>query len=135
MIDALDRALALRAAPLFHPLPAEVLLPVARLCSVVDLDADDVLFDEGDLGDSLYVIVTGGVKVTRNKLPLAELGPGECVGEMAALDWEPRSATVTASATTRLVRLDRNDLMDLLADYPELVQALATVLVERLRAG
>ena len=40
MIDALDRALALRAAPLFHPLPAEVLLPVARLCTIIDLDTD-----------------------------------------------------------------------------------------------
>ena len=111
-----------------------MLLPVARLCSVVDLDADDVLFDEGDLGDALYVIVSGRVKITRDRLPIAELGPGECVGEMAALDWEPRSATVTAREPTSLVRLDRNDLMDLLADYPELVQALAAVLVERLRA-
>ena len=135
MIDALDRALALRAAPLFHALPAEVLLVVARLCNTLELDADDVLFDEGDLGDSLYVIVNGGVKITRNKLPITELGPGECVGEMAALDWEPRSATVTAREPTSLVRLDRNDLMDLLVDYPELVQALATVLVERLRSA
>jgi CRP-like cAMP-binding protein len=133
VLDALDRALALRAAPLFHALPAEALLPVARLCTEVDLDPEDELFCEGDLGDSLYVVVSGGVRVVRGKTMLAKLGPGECVGEMAALDWEPRSATVTATAASRLIRLDRNDLLDLLADYPELVRAMATVLVERLR--
>ena len=133
MLDSLERALALRAAPLFHPLPAEALLPVARLCSVLRLAVDEVLFEEGDLGDSMYVVVDGSVRITRATATLAELGPGECVGEMAALDWEPRSATVTALKPTLLIRLERNDLMDLLADYPELVEALAGVLVDRLR--
>lgn len=133
MHDALSTALALRAAPMFRPLPTEALLPVARLCSVVRLHADDVLFDEGALGDSLYIVESGRVRVARGGAPIAELGAGECVGEMAAIDWEPRSATVTAMEDTTLIRLERNDLMDLLADYPELVQALADVLVERLR--
>jgi len=133
VLDSLSRALALRAAPLFRPLPAEALLPVARLCSVVRLDADDVLFDEDDLGDCMYLVESGHVRVTRSGTLIAELGVGECVGEMAAIDWEPRSATVTATCPTTLIRLERNDLMDLLADYPELVRALADVLVTRLR--
>ncbi len=120
---------------MFEPLPAEALLPVARLCSEVSIEAGDVLFEEGDLGDALYVVVSGAVQILRRGKLIAALGAGECVGEMAALDWEPRSATVAASTATRLIRLDRNDLMDLLSDYPELVRALATVLVERLRAS
>ena len=106
---------------------------MARLCSELELEDGDTLFEAGELGDSLYVIVSGGVRVVRGETRVAELGPGECVGEMAALDWEPRSASVIATASTLLVRLDRNDLQDLLADYPELVRALAAVLVERLR--
>jgi len=133
VLDPLDKALALRAAPLFAPLPAEALLPIAKLCRVVQLEGDEVLFDEGDPGDSMYVVVSGRVRVTREGATLADLGTGECVGEMAALDWEPRSATVAATEPTTLVRLERNDLMDLLADYPELVRALADVLVARLR--
>jgi CRP-like cAMP-binding protein len=134
MFDDLEKAVALRAAPLFAPLAAEALLPVARMCSQVDLQAGDSLFAEGDLGDALYVIVTGKVSVLRGTRPVATLGPGECVGEMAALDWEPRSASVVAQAQTSLIRLDHNDLMDLLGDYPELVRALAAVLVARLRS-
>jgi CRP-like cAMP-binding protein len=118
---------------LFSALPAESLLPVASLSWEVSLDADEELFKEGDLGDALYVIVQGTVRIIRSGRVIAKLPAGECVGEMAALDWEPRSATVVADVPTRLIRLDRNDLMDLLRDHPELVRGLAQVLVQRIR--
>lgn len=133
MLDALEKALALRAAPLFGPLPAEALVPVARLCRERELEPGEPLFEEGELGDAMYIVVRGRVRVLRRDRVVAELGAGECVGEMSALDWEPRSATVVATEPTQLVRLDRSDMMDLLTDYPELVRALAAVLVERLR--
>ena len=129
----LEKALALRAAPLFASLSAESLLPVASMCEEVSLDKGEILFEAGEVGDSLFVIVTGSVDVVRGGAVIARLGAGESVGEMAALDWEPRSATVRASQPTQLVRLERNDLMDLLTDYPELVRSLARVLVERIR--
>ena len=103
------------------------------MCDEVSLETGEVLFEAGEVGDSLFVIVSGEVDIVRGGQVIARLGEGECVGEMAALDWEPRSATVRASAATHLVRLERNDLMDLLTDYPELVRSLARVLVERLR--
>jgi CRP-like cAMP-binding protein len=108
-------------------------LPVAALCSETELDAGEVLFHEGDIGDALYVIVHGIVVVERDGEVLATFGDGECVGEMAVLDWEPRSATVVASEPTRLIRLDRVDLLDLLGDQPPLVDSLASVLAARLR--
>ena len=129
----LEKALALKAAPLFAPLPADQLLPIGRLCSTVDLEAEEVRFEAGDLGDALYVVVRGRVRVAGDRGVLARLGPGECVGEMAALDWEPRSATVIADEPSRLVRLERNDLIDLVAEEPELVRSLAGVLASRIR--
>ena len=132
-MNNLEKALSLRAAPLFAQLSAETLLPVAAMCNVVSLERGEVLFESGDMGDAMYVLVDGAVEVVKGGDVIARLGAGECVGEMAALDYEPRSATVRASARTHLVRLERNDLMDLLTDYPELVRSLAAVLVERIR--
>ena len=103
------------------------------MCDEVSLDGGELLFEAGEVGDSLFVVVAGSVDVIRGGSLIARLGPGESVGEMAALDWEPRSAAVRASEPTHLVRLERNDLMDLLTDYPELVRSLASVLVERIR--
>jgi CRP-like cAMP-binding protein len=132
-MNNLEKALALRAAPLFASLSADALLPVAALCHQVDLVADDVLFEAGEVGDSLFVVVTGSVLVKRGNELVARLGVGETVGEMGALDLEPRSASVVAAEPTRLVRLERNDLMDLLTDYPEIMRSMATMLVERIR--
>ncbi len=132
-MNNLEKALALRSAPLFAMLSADALLPVAALCHQVDLVAGEVLFEAGETGDALFVVVSGSVRVERGGDLLARLGPGECVGEMGALDLEPRSATVVAGEATRLVRLEQSDLMDLLTDYPELTRSLAAVLVERIR--
>jgi CRP-like cAMP-binding protein len=134
MLDVLERALALGAAPLFAGLPPAALVPLAELCADVDLQPGDVLCREGELGDSLFVIVRGRVAVEQHGRAVAQLGAGECVGELAALDWEPRSATVTALEPTELVRLERDDLMDQLGDHPELARALAVVLTGRIRA-
>lgn len=133
MLGSLDKALALRSAPLFAALSAETLLPVAALCTETRLAPDEVLFAAGEMGDAMYVIVDGEVRVVRDRQAIARLGPGECVGEMAALDWEPRSATVIASEPSLLIRLGRNELMDLLRDHPQLVRSLAMVLADRIR--
>lgn len=132
-MNNLEKALALRAAPLFASLSADALLPVAALCHQVDLARNQVLFEAGEVGDALFVIVSGAVRVMRGDQLIARLGQGECVGEMGALDLEPRSATVAADEPSRLIRLERNDLMDLLTDYPELMRGLAQMLVERIR--
>lgn len=108
-------------------------MPVAGLCTEVRLAAEDVLFEAGDLGDAMYVIVEGQVRIMSANRVITNLGRGECVGEMAALDWEPRSATVIADSPALLIRLGRNELMDLLRDHPALVHALAMVLVGRIR--
>jgi CRP-like cAMP-binding protein len=131
----LDRALALRATPLFAALTAHELMPVASVATEHALAADEALFHAGELGDAMYVIVEGEVRVLAGPEVVARLGPGECVGEMAALDWEPRSATVVATGATRLIRLGRNELMDLLRDHPAIVRALARLLAARIRAS
>jgi CRP-like cAMP-binding protein len=133
VFDSVEKALALRSAPLFSTLPLEALLPVANMCRATELAPGDILFEEGEIGDALYVVISGSVAVEKKGEVIATIGAGECVGEMAALDWEPRSATIIAEQATSLIRLDRNDLMDLFADHPDLVGRLANVLVERLR--
>src|SRR5690606_18970224 len=102
--------------------------------TVVELEHGEILFGAGELGDALYVILDGAVDViAEDGGAIARLGAGECVGEMAALDWEPRSATVAGAPRARLLRVDRNDLFDLLADHPALVSRLAVVLADRIR--
>lgn len=129
----LETALLLHHIPLFADLQPEALLPLARLSSYQTLAPDEVLFEQGAFGDALFIIVQGVLRVERDGHLLARFGQGEAVGELAALDWQPRSATVVADGATTLLRVERNDLMDLLQGEPVLLNSLITMLCRRIR--
>jgi len=99
---------------------------------------NEVLFNKGDEGDSLFIINSGRVKiVTRdsqeNEVILNQVGAGEVIGEMALLDNETRSAGVVALEETSIMELDRDDFMEILSGQPELALAVIYSLIERLR--
>ena len=97
--------------------PASLELLESRMESV-EKPAGEAFFSEGELGDSLYLIESGRVAVERSRggapVVLAELGPGECFGEMALVAIMPRSATIRALERTRARRLRSRDLHELL---------------------
>ena len=129
----LETALLLHRAPLFAELSPESLLPVARLSSYQALDAGQVLFEQGSFGDALFVVVGGCLRVLRQGQELTRFGPGESVGEIAVLDWQPRSASVVADTPTTVLRVERHDLIDLLQQEPLLLRSLIALLSRRIR--
>jgi CRP-like cAMP-binding protein len=133
MESDLETALLLHQVPLFADLPPEALLPVARLSSYRMLAPDERLFEQGSFGDALFVVVDGLLRIEQHGQLLARLGKGETVGEMAVLDWQPRSASVVAEQASTLLRVERNDLIDLLQEEPALLRSLLTLLSRRIR--
>ncbi len=102
------------------------------------LPVDAHLFNQGELGDSLYILLDGRLGV---RLALAdgtlqdldELAPGTTVGEMALLTGQPRAATVYALVDSQLARLDRADFERLARDHPLEVRHFAEGILPRLR--
>lgn len=98
----------------------------------------EVIFHEGDIGDSLQVVASGGVKITLTSVEgdeaiITALKPGDFFGELAILDGRPRSTTATAIEATETLALPRDAFLQLLAEDPELVEALLTALAGELR--
>jgi len=124
----------LRAMTLFRPLDDAALREVRGLGSPRSLDPGDVLVRQGDRGDHVYVVLSGAARV---ELDGTELGPpvepGECVGELAALDGAPRAATVTASNPMSVLEFTVEDFGAALEAYPELRQSVTRALTRRLR--
>ena len=91
-------------------------------------DEGSVIISEGDPGSSMYLIASGEVKVytrgTAGTVYLANLGEGDFFGEVSVLTGKPRTATITASQRTELLRLDRDKLDRVLANYPGLRKVL-----------
>jgi HEAT repeat protein len=128
-----EKVLILRSVPIFERTPDHILSELATILKEVDLDQHVQFISEGDVGDCMFVIVDGAVKVHRGDELLAELGSRDIVGEMSVLDPEPRSASVTTTRPTRVLRIDRDDFFELMADRIEIAQGILGVLCQRLR--
>src|SRR5262245_40284576 len=133
-----ERTEALRAIPLFASLEETGLGEIADLLIDRKFPKDAVIFEDGSIGDYMYVIRSGEVKVTkmsedgREKI-LEILGEGEFFGEMALLDRQPRSASVKPTRACTLLALSRQDFSALLRRDPDISLELIRELVRRIR--
>jgi len=118
---------------MFAEVSEETLADVAELLGEVEYEKGQVVFEKGAQGDSLYIVISGRVRVYDGPHTIVELGPKEIFGELALLDPEPRLASVAAVEETRLFRLDRDSFADLMAGNIEVVRGVLHVLCERLR--
>ena len=126
----------LRSIPFFRNLPAGALEAVAAQLQPEHHRRGDVVFHQGEPGESMYLVMSGQVEVLAgaDQAPLAALGPGSFVGELALLLGEPRSATLRVVADTWLWALRRADLEVLLSEHPVIGVELSRELGRRLVA-
>lgn len=99
----------------------------------IAVKAGQVIFEKGDPGTAMYIVVEGQMRVHEGDLFLNYLAKGDVFGEMAALDSEVRSASVTAEVDSILLRLDGETLYNLMADRIEIVRAIIQGLCHHLR--
>ena len=114
----------------------EDLEDVVGSATIQSFATNDVLFNEGDPGDDLYLIRSGSVTVSHDladhEVVLAYLPAGNYVGEMALLSDAPRSATVRAAVPTEVIRLGGTEFMELLEHSPEIRRSVEEKFQERL---
>lgn len=143
--DSVEEALAqqhfdrltLEQTPIFSQLDPQLLEYLIDVIGVVELEAHEVLFNEGDTADAMYVIVEGSVvAMTAPKgdrpIELARLEEGEFFGEIGLLSDQPRQASVSAAEPTRLLRFDRSTVGFMVDQAPEFLSILLDFLKRRL---
>jgi len=116
-------------SPLFEVLTEEERTALVREMELESHDEGSVIISEGQPGASMYVIASGEVKVFTHgpngeSLYLARLGEGDFFGEVSMLSGKPRTATITASQRTEILRLDKEKLDTALARYPGIGRVL-----------
>lgn len=124
--------------PIFSDLPDETLEKVENIGTRKFYNKQDVILMEDEVGSALFIIITGKVKVARasndgREVILTILSESDFFGEMAILDGQTRSATVTALEDSELFLIQRNDFLELLRSFPEVSIALLQELTKRLR--
>jgi CRP-like cAMP-binding protein len=120
----------------FADMPRPVLESLLSNARRVHLQSWDNLFEQGQGGSDFFVLLTGEVSITRlhegQRVQLAKLGPGECVGEMALVRQEGRSATVTALAPTVALRLEQASIDGSSEAAQHIYRNIARILAARL---
>ena len=133
MITTVEKVLFLKRIDLFSQIVSEDLAQIAQITEEMHIEEGEEVFHEGETGNTLFFIVDGQVRIHRGGTTLATLGERSVFGEMSLLDMEPRSATVTVVDDVTLLRIERDDFHDILAEKAEIAQGIIMVLSRRLR--
>ncbi len=118
--------------PIICGLPAEEMRTLLPAMHSRDFEAGHILFEQGERGDSLYLIDQGEVEVLRDGRIIDTMETGAAFGEMALLSGEPRNATVRAKTPIRTWQLLKEDFDTLVKSSPQLLEALKQVGEKRL---
>jgi hypothetical protein len=133
MLSTLDKVMFLKSVPIFSAIYDEHLIHIALKTRQIFFKAQSRIFSKGDVGDYLYIIVSGKVLVHIDGKRITELGEKACFGEMAVLDAEPRSADVTAIQDAELLKLSQKDLLEAMALDVEVSRGIIKTLSQTLR--
>jgi uncharacterized membrane protein len=137
-IQLSDEADSLSRVPLFKRLEPHELEHLAEDVAQVDYKAGETIFNEHDLGDGLYVVETGSVRIwvmdeDVSEVTLAELKPGDFFGELAVLDRGERSSSATALTDTHLHKLSSDAFQEFLIEHPDASIDVICEIAQRMR--
>ena len=118
---------------LVTPVSREDLAEIASHMESLYLDPDEVVIRQGDIGDELYILVSGAVRVEIDGVDKGAMPEGAVFGDLAALDPEPRAATIITTEPSHALVLSNEHLMGLFESNVEIAAGVISTLVRRLR--
>ena len=124
---------ALGEAALFSLCTRKELKLVAKLAKTKSVREGTTLVTEGESGDTMFVLLSGSATVHKAGRKIADIKPGEVIGELAVLARAPRNATVKTTADSEVATIGRRELMRLIDDAPGFSRRLFEAMANRIR--
>jgi CRP-like cAMP-binding protein len=128
-----ETAAVLGGIPLFQGFSKRHLQKVAASTDELTFTPGQRIVEEGNLGETLFVMLAGQAKVVRGRRTVATVVPGDFFGELSALDGGPRTATIVAETPVRVLRVFRHTLVSMVEEEPSLSLKLLDGIVRRIR--
>jgi len=133
----LEKIIVLSKVPLFSMLKTEEIFRISTIATEESYEDGHVLFHEGDIGDRLYIVVSGEVLILKrqenSEKHLVTLKENDFLGELSLFDAETRTATARCHGHCRFLVIDRNDMEQLAHEYPAIAFGFIKVLISRMR--
>lgn len=129
-----EKVFILKSLSIFKDTPEHILADLAPLMREEEFDENTLIFREGELGDCMYIIHQGSVKIHKGDTVLAVLKEKEVFGELSLLDAEARSASATTDSSCILFSINQEPFYELIESRPEVARGFIKILCQRLRA-
>ncbi|MEA5593702.1 Crp/Fnr family transcriptional regulator [Rivularia sp. UHCC 0363] len=120
MLTSVDRLLFVRQVPIFKELRDDFIVRLASAMNELWFPPNSSIFQQGEQGQSLYIVVSGKVKIHLNNRTLEVKSQGKYFGEMAVFDTQPRSASATTIDACEFLELTQEQLDDAIEETPEI---------------
>ena len=133
MLSVVEKVILLQNVDVFSEVSSEQLAYLAAIAEEITCAAATPLYKEHDPSDSMYIVLEGRVRLHRGDTEVTVSGPGEAFGTWALFDDEPRLVAATPLEPTKVLRIDKEDFIDLLADNIKITQGVLKAIVRRLR--
>ncbi len=133
MLTVIEKVIFLQNVDIFSDVPTEDLAYLAAIAEEVTYQADENIYIENEPADALYLVLDGSVRLHRDGEQITIANAKEAFGTWALFDEAPRVVTATPQAETQLLRIDRDDFFDLLADHVQITQGVFKTVVSRMR--
>ena len=134
MFTVIEKVMALQNVDVFAEVPTEPLSHLALISEEALFQTGETVYREADPPTAMYLILEGRVRLHRGELEVTVAGPGEVFGTWSLFDDEPMVVTATSLEAVRLLRIDKEDFVDLLADHVEITQGILKGMTRRLHS-
>ncbi len=134
MLTVIDKVIFLQNVDVFSEVTTEQLAYLAAIADELPVTDGEVIYEEDAPSDAMYLVLSGQVRLHRGTTEVTVAGPQQAFGTWALFDDEPRVTAATAAQDSELLRIDKDDFIEVLADNVQVTQGVMKAIVRRLRA-
>lgn len=133
MWTTVEKVIFLQDVDVFAKIPLEDLAYIAMIADEVSAEAGQVIYSQGEVSDSMYLVLDGSIRLHRGGVEVMVAKPRDVFGTWALFDNETRIVTATSVEESSLLRIDKEDFLDLLSDHSKITEGVLKVLASKLR--
>ena len=134
MLTVIEKVIFLQNVEVFTDVPTEDLAYLAAIAEEVNYKSGEDIYKKDEPSDALYLVLEGKVRLHRDGSEITIANSKDAFGTWALFDEAPRVVTATPLEDCHLLRIDREDFFDLLADHIQITQGVVKTVVHRLRS-
>lgn len=133
MLTTIEKVIILQDIDFFEFTPTEGLAMIAAITQEINVKAGRDIYIEGEGPDAIYMVVDGKVRLHRNGEEISIVSNKQGFGTWALFDSEPRLATATAVEDSLILKISKEDFLDLLSDHTSITESVFRALVKQIR--